>query len=138
MRQDSDFALPGQTSAGAVISDSPDQMEPIRTPTDLVSPKTARVHSIGFHIVAGVDGGLMLAEEALPKAAPDDSCEAIVRSILGDHDSTADASAFELFVLCGGKQKRVAGSDKPLQVLKHFEDLELEPRPVLRRTVRSG
>ena len=36
-------------------------------PTDLVSPKIARNHSIGFDVVAGVDAGLSFSFEEVAK-----------------------------------------------------------------------
>ena len=138
--QNSSFVFPEQNGIDehSPAPGAEELQKPLRMPTDLISPKTARVHSIGFHLVAGVDGGLSLSEDAMLEKTPDDSCEAIILSILGDHGSAADASAFELFVLYAGKQKRVGASDKPLQVLSHYEELDLEPRLVVRRKVQAN
>lgn len=108
-----------------------------RAPTDLVSPKTARVQSIGFHMVVGVEGALE-ASSSIAHVSKDvnDDYEAIMRSILQEHGSRAAASESQLCVSFGGKMKVLKETDKPLDVLRHYEELELDPRLVVRRKVQ--
>ena len=110
-----------------------------KTPTDLVSPKTARVQSIGYHLVVGVDGTLESSSEVLTKSATaDDSYEAIATAIMLEHGAAASMEDVVLCVSYGGKTKVLKPSDKPLEVLRHFEELELDPRLFIRRVQGSA
>jgi hypothetical protein len=110
-----------------------------KTPTDLVSPKTARVQSIGYHLVVGVDGTLESSSEVLTKSTtPDDSYDAIATAIMLEHGAAANMEDVVLCVSYGGKTKVLKQSDKPLEVLRHFEELELDPRLFIRRVQGSA
>jgi hypothetical protein len=104
-----------------------------RNSTDLVSPKTARVHSVGSHVVVGVDGSLEHCSNSTKASGADDSYEAITRAILMEHGAVA---AIEDVVLCihyGGRTKTLNHTDKPLEIVKDYEDRELDPRLLLRK-----
>lgn len=105
-----------------------------RAPTDLVSPKTARVQSIGFHMVVGVEGALE-ASSSIAQVCKDvnDDYDAIMRSILQEHGARENVSESQLCVSFGGKIKVLKETEKPLDVLRHHEELELDPRLVIRR-----
>lgn len=103
--------------------------------TDLISPKTARVQNVGFHIVAGVDGTLESSGELIKKVT-DDSYEAITCSILKEHGCARSADEVVLCISYSGKTKVLKSTDKPLEVLKQFEELELDPRFSVRTRVR--
>lgn len=98
------------------------------------------MQSIGYHLVVGVDGMLKPSNEVLTTStAADDSYEAIASSIMIEHG----ASSFDIrdIVLCvayGGKMRALKPSDKPLEVLKHYEELELDPRLFVRRVQESA
>ena len=104
-----------------------------RAPTTLVSPKTARVQSIGYHVVVGVDGLLESSSNIFTSSEADDSYDAITRAIMLEHGAAANADEVTLCVSYGGKTKVLNPFDKPLEVLRHYEELELDPRLFLRR-----
>ena len=104
-----------------------------RVPTDLVSRKTARVQSAGFHVVVGVDRTLESSNDAFPSGQADDSYETITRSILDEHGVTGHVDDVALCISYGGKTKLLKRSDKPLELLKHFTGLELDPRLFIRK-----
>jgi len=109
-----------------------------KTPTDLISPKTARVQSIGYHLIVGVDGALESSSEVLTKSAhASDSYEAIAESILAEHGATLDVDDVTLCVSYGGKTKVLKREEKPLEVLRQFEEMELDPRLFIRRVQGS-
>ncbi len=105
-----------------------------RAPTDLVSPKTARVQSIGFHMVVGVNGALEYSNVAQFSVKGGDDYDSIAKSILNEYGAMGDPGNVELCVAYGGKTKILKHSDKPLDVLSHYEELELEPRLFVRHT----
>ena len=110
-----------------------------KTPTDLVSPKTARVQSIGYHLVVGVDGALESSTEVLAKSAhASDSYDAIANSIMAEHSAMLDIDNIALCVSYGGKTKVLKREDKPLEVLRQFEEMELDPRLFIRRVQGSA
>lgn len=94
------------------------------------------MQSIGFHVVAGVDGTLESSLEQTKVIDAEDSYEAITRSILEEHGSSRSAEEVALCISYSGKTKVLNASDKPLEVLKRLEDLELDPRFFLRTRVR--
>ena len=104
-----------------------------KTPSDLVSPKTTRVQSIGYHVVLGVNGSLESASTAVTSTQPDDSYEAITRSIMQEHCASGTTDEVELCISYGGKTRVLTPSDRPLEVLRYFDGLELDPRFFLRR-----
>ena len=105
-----------------------------KTPTDLISPRTARVQSVGYHIVVGVDGTLETSSDMLTKISPaNDTYEAIKTAILLDHGAAISTDDVALCVAYGGKTKILKPADQPLEVLKHFEELELDPRLFVRK-----
>ena len=128
-------------SNGTVVNgDGPQSQEPApiprikKVPTDLISPKTARVQSIGYHLVVGVDGSLESSDEVLTKSkAADDSCEAIKTAIMLEHGASLSIEDVMLCVSYGGKTKVLKHSDKPLEVLRQYEEMELDPRLFIRR-----
>jgi hypothetical protein len=110
-----------------------------KTPTDLISPKTARVQSIGSHLVVGVDGALESSSEVLTKSAhANDSYEAIALGVMAEHGATLDIDDVTLCVSYGGKTKVLKREDKPLEVLRQFEEMELDPRLFIRRVQGSA
>jgi hypothetical protein len=85
-------------------------------------------------MVVGVDGALEAnATTQISKSIGDDY-EAIAKSILQEHGADGSIHAVQLCVAYGGKMKVLKLTDKPLEVLKHYEELELDPRLFLRRT----
>lgn len=137
--RDSEFSfsssdtLPGAESVTEIqAGDSAPRPGILKRPTDLISPRTARVQSIGFHLVAGVDGSLEASAEVTKWTGSEDSYEAIIRSILEDHGSTRRSDEVMLCISYSGKVKTLKSSDKPLEVLKQLEELELDPRFFIR------
>jgi hypothetical protein len=111
----------------------------MKTPTDLISPKTARVQSIGYHLVVGVDGSLESSSEVLTESAStSDSYEAIANAIMAEHGASLDVDDVSLCVSYGGKTKVLKREDKPLEVLRQFEEMELDPRLFIRRVQGSA
>ena len=108
-----------------------------KTPNDLVSPKTARVQSLGFLRVVGVNGTIEPSSEVL---TADDSYDAITAAILLEHGAVANLDDVILCVSYGGKTKVLKQSDKPLEILKQFEglDIDLDPRLFIRRVQGSA
>jgi hypothetical protein len=100
--------------------------------SDYISPKTGRVHSVGYHRVAGVNGALHMSREAL-LLEDADSYDAIARLILEEHNADMQIGDVALCVSFGGKTKVLKRIERPLEVLKDLEELELEPRLFLRR-----
>jgi hypothetical protein len=126
----------GQTTTAAEEAPTPGLK---KTPTDLVSPKTARVQSIGYHLVVGVDGALESSNEDIAKPAhANDSYEAIAKAIIAEHGATLDVNDVTLCVSYGGKTKVLKREDKPIEVLRQFEEMELDPRLFIRRVQGSS
>lgn len=110
-----------------------------KVPTDLISPKTARVQSFGYHLVVGVDGTLESSSDVLAKStAADESCEAIKMTIMLEHGASLPIEDVMLCVSYGGKTKVLKHSDRPLEVLRQYEEMELDPRLFIRRVQGSG
>ncbi|KAK3706092.1 hypothetical protein LTR37_012919 [Vermiconidia calcicola] len=107
-----------------------------RVPTDLISPKTARVQSIGFHVVVGVDGALESTSITQINNEHDDSHHAIRRAIMQEYGASDNVDEVALCLSYGGKTKVLKATDKPLQILKHYEELELDPRLFIDISVR--
>ena len=130
-----------QSNGPVMNGDGPHPPEPgiKKVPTDLISPKTGRVQSIGYHLVVGVDGSLESSDEVLTKSkAADDSCEAIKTAIMLEHGAALHIEDVMLCVSYGGKTKVLKHSDKPLEVLRQYEEMELDPRLFIRRIQGSA
>ena len=100
--------------------------------SEFISPKTARVNSVGFHLIAGVDGTLEKTHDAATTES-DDSYEAIAKSILEEHGASVCVNEIALCISYGGRTRVLKKAEKPLDALRHYSDLELEPRLFIRR-----
>jgi hypothetical protein len=126
------FQEPPRSSVATDSSLCATKPDLVRKTSDFVSPKTGRVHSIGFHVIAGVDGALE-ASHLTTARTTDDCYEAITEAILEDHAAALDVNEVALCISYGGKAKILSRKEKPLDVLKHYTELELEPRLFVRR-----
>ena len=104
----------------------------VRTGTDLISPKTGRVHSVGFHKVVGCDGAIEAASFAIVKQGEDDSYEAVMHSILQDNGVFNSSSDFRLCIYFGGKTRMLKSTDKPLDIMAKYEEMEMDPRLIIK------
>lgn len=104
-----------------------------RVGTDLISPKTGRVQSIGFHKVLGHDGAIEVAEACVVGHHADDTCEAVLQSILLESGITTKGNDMTLCIYFGGKARILRAKDKPMTLLAQYEEMEMEPRLVIRQ-----
>ncbi len=89
--------------------------------------------------MVGVVGALESTYEVLAKFAhANDSYEAIAKTIMAEHGASLDVDNVTLCVSYGGKTKVLKRDDKPLEVLKQFEEMELDPRLFIRRVRGSA
>lgn len=125
--------LPGADSLDEIQPDSSVPRQGIlKRPTDLISPRGERLQSVGFHIFAGVNGTLEASSDITALTGPDESCDTIIRSILKDHGCSHKLDKVELCIAYSGRIKILEASDKPLEVLRQFEDWQLDPRFFIR------
>lgn len=110
------------------------ELASIQASSDCISPKTAKVHSIGYRQVAGVNGMLLSYHEAFPSEGAD-GYEAIARLILEEHKADLQIGDIALCVSFGGKTKVLKRTERPLEVLQELEELELEPYLFFRRAL---
>lgn len=90
------------------------------------------MQSLGFHIVAGMNGTLEPSTDSLRADDGNESYEAIAAIILKEYASPINLSDVVLCVSFGGKTKTLKATDKPLEVLQYYEELDLDPRVFIR------
>jgi hypothetical protein len=129
------FQEPSSTSTATEQQQEDTISHSSRKASEFVSPKTDRVHSVGFHVVAGVDGTMEASDSTTGTTAhkEDDTYEAITQAILQDHAAVLQVTQVALCIAYGGKTKVLKKDERPLEVLQHYSDLELEPRFFIRR-----
>ena len=115
--RDSKFSFPGSKlpsmdEAAAQSEELPPVTAISRASTDLISRKTARVQSTGFHVVVGVDGSLESSGDLTTSSGTNDSCEAITQTILQEYGASEDINKVLLCVSYGGKTKALKPSEK--------------------------
>ncbi|KXS95210.1 hypothetical protein AC578_6931 [Pseudocercospora eumusae] len=102
-----------------------------RASTDLISPRTGRLHSTGHHKIVGFDGSLEVGSDVSGQD-PDDNCDDVLSSIVRDYGISNVNEKAALCVYHSGKTRVLNATDKPIQVLKQYEEMEVEARLFVR------
>ncbi|KXT00987.1 hypothetical protein AC579_4402 [Pseudocercospora musae] len=102
-----------------------------RASTDLISPRTGRLHSTGHHKIVGSDGSLEIGSGVSDQNQEDD-CDDVLSSIIRDYGISHVNEKVALCVYHGGKTRVLKATDKPIQVLKQYEEMEVEARLFVR------
>ncbi|KAK6428836.1 hypothetical protein LTR95_015016 [Oleoguttula sp. CCFEE 5521] len=134
--RDSKFTFPSDGRANAQAGASHDNIPEIRgiarVATDIVSPKTGRVHSLSFHKVVGFEGSLEYATVTRLDDEHDADLGSVKKAMTQDYGLTTQQNRILLCVYFGGKTRVLKDGDHPLEVLRQYEDMEMDPRLFLR------
>lgn len=137
MWRDSTFTFatdePQATKPGARQLDGHEIRGITRATTDIISPKTGRVQSISFHKVVGFEGSIEYSTDVANfDYEKDVDTDSIKRSMMEDYGLLGQIDQVTLCIYFGGKTRVLKRSDRPLEVLRQYEDMEMEPRLFLR------
>ncbi|KAK6439600.1 hypothetical protein LTR95_004190 [Oleoguttula sp. CCFEE 5521] len=137
--RDSKFTFPADGRANVQAGASHDSVPEIRgiarVATDFVSPKTGRVHSLSFHKVVGFEGSLEYAAITRLDDEHDADLGSVKKAMMQDYGLTVSKEHISLCVYFGGKTRVLKKADRPLEVLRQYEEMEMDPRLFLRHAV---
>ncbi|OQO05737.1 hypothetical protein B0A48_09831 [Cryoendolithus antarcticus] len=137
--RDSKFAFPSgdraNTQAGASRDIVPEIRGIARVATDFISPKTGRVHSLSFHKVVGFEGSLEHTAITRLDDEHDADLDSVKKAMMQDYGLTVTQEHILLCVYFGGKTRVLKKADRPLEVLRQYEEMEMDPRLFLRHAV---